>query len=125
MDEIIRAITHGVQFRDYREVMRDSGLVNVTKIIRAHYHEKSASELHTSLENLAQSPAEEPWKFLLRALNLREKTILIFHEEHSKLKYNDALCQSLFLYAIATGFFTNNLRPRMRHRLPPYQQQPM
>ena len=114
VDAIIRAIAPGVQLRDYLEAMRDSGLASVMKIIRAHYHEKSASELYTSLANLVQSPAEEPREFLLRALNLREKIIFASHEEHSKLKYDDAQCQSLFLHAIETGLISNNLRSRMR-----------
>ena len=114
VDAIIRAIAPGVQLRDYLEAMRDSGLASVMKIIRAHYHEKSAAELYTSLANLVQSPSEEPREFLLRALNLREKIIFASHEEHSKLKYDDAQCQSLFLHALETGLISNNLRSRMR-----------
>ena len=102
------------RLQEYLEAMRDSGLPSVMKIIRAHYHEKSAAELYTSLANIVQSPSEEPRELLLRALNLREKIIFASHEEHSKLKYDDTQCQSLFLHAIETGLISNNLRSRMR-----------
>ena len=84
------------------------------KIIRAHYHEKIAAELYTSLANIVQSTTEEAREFLLRALNLREKIIFASYEEHSKLKYDDTQGQSLFLHAIERGLISNNLRSRMR-----------
>ena len=114
MDAIIHAIAPGVQLRDYLEAMRHSGLPSVMKIIGAHYHEKSAAELHRNLANIVQSPTEEPMEFLLRALNLCEKIIFASHEEHSKLKYDDTQCQSLFLHAIETGLISSNLRSRMQ-----------
>ena len=115
LDAIICAIAPGVQWRDYLKAMRDySGLPSVMTIIRAHYHEKSAADLYTSLANIVQSPTEEPREFLLRALNLREKIIFACHEEHSKLRYDDTQCQSSFLHAIETGLISNNVRSRIR-----------
>ena len=49
-----------------------------------------------------------------RALNLREKILFASKQEGSKLKYDVAQCQSMFLHALETGLISNNLRSRMR-----------
>ena len=84
------------------------------KILRAHFHETNASELYSTLANLAQPPSEEPQNFLMRALNLREKIIVASKQGSSKLRYDPDKCQSMFLYTIETGLISNTLRSRMR-----------
>ena len=117
VDGLIKCIVPGLPLKDYLEAMREMGLETIMKIVRAHYQEKNASELYASLANLAQSPAEEPQNFLLRALNLREKIIFASKQEGSKLKYDTSQCQSMFLHAIETGLLSNTLRTRMRPHL--------
>ena len=114
IDAIIKSIAPGLPLKDYLEAMRETGLPTVIKIIRAHYQEKNASELYASLSSLVQTPNEEPQNFLLRALNLREKILFASKQEGSKLKYDVAQCQSMFLHALETGLISNNLRSRMR-----------
>ena len=117
VDGLIKCIVPGLPLKDYLEAMREMGLETIMKIVRAHYQEKNASELYASLANLAQSPAEEPQNFLLRALNLREKIIFASKQEGSKLKYDTSQCQSMLLHAIETGLLSNTLRTRMRPHL--------
>ena len=117
VDGLIKCIVPGLPLKDYLEAMREMGLETIMKIVRAHYQEKNASELYANLANLAQSPAEEPQNFLLRALNLREKIIFASKQEGSKLKYNTSQCQSMFLHAIETGLLSNTLRTRIRPHL--------
>ena len=66
--------------------MHKAGLKTVINIIRAHFQERSASELFDSLANLAQLPIENPQNFQLRALNLREKIVYVSGQENTKLK---------------------------------------
>ena len=76
IDAVIKCISPSLPLRDYIEAMRKTGIDAILKILRAHFKEKNASELYSSLANLAQSPSEEPQNFLMRALNLGEKIIL-------------------------------------------------
>ena len=78
---------------------------------------KSVAELYARMANIFQSLTEEAREILLRALNLRDKIHFASHEEHSKLKYDDTQCQSLFLHAIKMGLISHKLRSRMRHLL--------
>ena len=116
-DALIEAISPGLQLRTYLEAMREAGLETVMKIIRAHFQEKSASELFGSLANLVQLPTEDPQNFLLRALNLREKIVFASEQENTKLKYDKTQCQNLFLHTIETGLLSNTIRSRMRSLL--------
>ena len=59
-DALIKAISPALQLRTYLEAMREAGLETVMKIIRAHFQEKSASELFGSPANLVQLPTEDP-----------------------------------------------------------------
>ena len=88
-DALIKAISPVLQLRTYLEAMREAGLETVMKIIRAHFQEKSASELFGSLASLVQLPTEDPQNFLLRALNLREKIVFASEQENIKLKYDN------------------------------------
>ena len=117
IDGIIKCISSSLPLKDYIEAMRESGLETINKILRAHFQEKNASELYTSLTNLVQNTNEEPQNFLLRALNLREKVIFASKAGNSKVKYEPAQCQSMFLHAVETGLISNTLRTRMRTHL--------
>ena len=117
IDGIIKCISSSLPLKDYIEAMRESGLETINKILRAHFQEKNASELYTSLTNLVQNANEEPQNFLLRALNLREKVIFASKAGNAKVKYEPAQCQSMFLHAVETGLISNTLRTRMRTHL--------
>ena len=114
IDAVIKCISPSLPLRDYIEAMRETGIDAILKILRAHFQEKNASELYSSLANLAQSPSEEPQNFLMRALNLREKIIFASKQGGSKLRYDPDQCQSMFLHTIETGLISNTLRSRMR-----------
>lgn len=117
IDGIIRCISSSLPLKDYIEAMRESGLETIKKILRAHFQEKNASELYTSLTSLVQSTNEEPQNFLLRAMNLREKVIFASKASNAKVRYEPAQCQSMFLHAVETGLISNILRTRMRPHL--------
>ena len=118
IDGIIKCISSSLPLKDYIEAMRESGLETINKILHAHFQEKNASELYTSLINLVQNTNEEPQNFLLRALNLREKVSFANKAgKNSKVKYEPAQCQSMFLHAVETGLISNTLRTRMRTHL--------
>ena len=109
IDAVIKCISPSLPLRDYIEAMRETGIDAILKILRAHFHETNASELYSTLANLAQSPSEEPQNFLMRTFNLREKIIVASKQGSSKLRYDPDKCQSMFLYTIETGLISNTL----------------
>eukprot|EP00794_Sanderia_malayensis_P020651 gene20651-22689_t len=117
IDGIIRCVSASLPLKDYIEAMRESGLETIKKILRAHFQEKNASELYTSLTNLVQNSTEEPQNFLLRAMNLREKVIFASKAGNAKVRYEPVQCQSMFLHAVETGLISTILRTRMRPHL--------
>ena len=80
---LVKATSRGLQLRTYLEAMPEAGLKTVMKIIRAHFQEKSASELFGCLAKLVQSPTKDPQNFLLRALHLHEKIVFASEQENT------------------------------------------
>ena len=60
--------------------------------MRAHFEEKSSTELYQSLVNLRQLPDEDPQSFLIRALNKGQICILI----NAKDEIRSLIAQPLF-----------------------------
>ena len=60
--------------------------------MRAHFKEKSSTELYQSLVNLRQLPYEDPQSFLIRALNKGQICILI----NAKDEIRSLIAQPLF-----------------------------
>ena len=56
IDAVIKCISPSLPLRDYIEAMRETGTDAILKILRAQIQEKTASELYSSLADLAQSP---------------------------------------------------------------------
>ena len=103
VDAVIQSISPSLLLHSYLEAISELTQPTLCRIIRAHYQEKYSSELYVELANLAQISTEKPQTFLIRALNLRGKTIYISKEANTKLKYNPEHVQSMFLHTVETG----------------------
>lgn len=114
VDAVIRAIQPGTQLRSYLEGMVGLTLPKLRKILRFHFHEKSATELYQELANMAQLPKEDPQSFLLRALTTRQKIILTSKEAGNGIVYSIPTVQSLFLHALETGLQEETIRAKIR-----------
>ena len=111
---VIRAVQPGLQLRSYLEGVSDLTLVRLRKILRFHFHEKNATELHQMLTNITQQPNEDPQAFLMRALTIRQKIIFASKESGSEITYDSASVQSLFLHALETGVKDETIRAKLR-----------
>ena len=111
---VTRAITQGSSLRNYLEGRDELPLSTLRGILRAHYREKTATELYTELSNLTQNPKESPQEFLLRSLDIRQKVLFASKETDSAPKYSPELVQSMFLHSLTTGFQSDNIRQEMR-----------
>ena len=78
-DEIIAAVTRSIAPQIFLcsyigiERLKNLTLAKLRKILRLHFHEKSAPEVYKELSVICQSPKESPQKFFFRALDLRKK----------------------------------------------------
>ena len=113
---VIRSIQPGSLLRSYLETMSitDLTLPRLRKILRAHYKEKSSTELFQELSNLVQLPKEDTQSYLMRALNLRQKVLFASQELESALKYDPVLVQGVFLHVVENGLRNDNIRNKIR-----------
>ena len=93
-------------------------LAKLRKVLRLHYHKRTATELYQKLSVIRQNPKETAPQFLFRALNLRNKVLLVNQEDGSKFDYGLPLIQNTFLKSLETGLLDDilvtNLRPILR-----------
>lgn len=108
-DAVIRAVPAG-GMRCYLEGKSELTLGSLRQILRAHYKEKSATELYSELCQLSQHTKESPTDFLLRALNLRQKILFASKEEKAEVKYDSALVDKVFVRTLDTGLTSEVIR---------------
>ena len=114
---VIRAVQPGLQLRSYLESVNNITLERLRKILRFHFHEKSATELYQSLTTAAQQENEDPQSFLMRALTIRQKILFASKEADCGITYDSASVQSLFLHAVETGLKEETIRAKVRPAL--------
>ena len=83
-------------------------LGSLRQILRAHYKEKSATELYSELCQLSQHTKESPTDFLLRALNLLQK--ILFASKEEKAKYDSGLVDKVIVPTLDTGLTSEVIR---------------
>ncbi len=75
VEAVIRAVSPSLKLRPYLEMMDNLSLVRLKQILRAHFKEKTGTELYQELTSLCQGPKESAQDFLMRAMNLREQVL--------------------------------------------------
>ena len=95
-------------------------MVRLKQVLRAHFKEKTGTELYQELTSLCHSPKESAQDFLMRAMNLREQVIFASQKEDSVVKYDKYQVQSLFVHVAETGIQQESVRPKLR----PYLEKP-
>ena len=77
-------------------------------MVRAHYKQKSGTELYQELITMCLSPKGTPEDFLIRALDLRQQILFASQAEDATVKYESSLVTSddkhglLVLFLIST-----------------------
>ena len=117
VNAVVRAVQPGLPLRSYLESVPKLTLPKLRKIIRFHFHEKSATELYQILANITQDPKEDPQSFLIRALTIRQKIIFASQESDNTITYDESSVQGLFLHALETGLIDETIRAKMRPTL--------
>ena len=114
IDAVIRAVSPSLQLRSYLEMIQDLTLTRLRLIMKAHFKQKSGTELYQELSNLRQETSETPQDFLVRAMSLRQQIILVSSTSDSPIKYEPSLVQSLFLHVLETGLQDEAVRAKLR-----------
>ena len=114
VDAVIRAVTSSTGLRNYLEGKQNFSLLSLRQILRAHYKEKSATELYGQLGQLTQSYGEEAQEFLLRALELRQKILFTSLEENADVAYDEGLVNKMFTRSVYTGLRSDVIRSEMK-----------
>ena len=76
VEAVIRAVSPALKLRSYLEMIPDLSLSRLRQILRAHFKQKSGTELYQELSVLCQAAKESPQEFLIRAMNLRQQITL-------------------------------------------------
>ena len=87
VEAIVRAISPGVQLRNYLETIPNLTLPKIRKIIRSHFMEKTSTELYQELATISQGPKEDPQTFLIRCLEIRQKILFSSKESGATIEY--------------------------------------
>ena len=111
IDAVIRAVSPSLQLRSYLEMIQDLTLTRLRLIMKAHFKQKSGTELYQELSNLRQETNETPQDFLVRAMSLRQQIIFVSSASDSPIKYEPSLVQSLFLHVYRMKLWVAKLRP--------------
>ena len=114
IDAVIRAVSPSLQLRSYLVMIRDLTLTRLRLIMKAHFKQKSGTELYQELSNLRQETSETPQDFLVRAMSLRQQIIFVSSASDSPIKYEPSLVQSLFLHVLETGLQDEAVRAKLR-----------
>ena len=94
--------------------MKELTLAKLRHTLRAHYKQKSGTELYQELTTMCQSPKETHQDFLIRALDLRQQVHFVSQAEGGTVKYESSLVHPLFLHAIETGLQDEAVRNKLR-----------
>ncbi|KAL9964944.1 hypothetical protein ACROYT_G028661 [Oculina patagonica] len=114
VEAVIRAVSPSLKLRSYLEMIQDLSLSRLRQIMRAHFKQKSATELYQELSVLRQETNESPQDFLVRALNLKQQIIFVSNATDASIKYEPSLVQALFLHVLETGLQDEAVRAKLR-----------
>ena len=114
IDAVIKAIPPTSGLRRYLEGKELLTMDNCIQILRAHYNEKSATELYNELGQLTQQAKESSSEFLMRALEVKQKVIYASNESTEDMKYTKKLIQTLFVRTVTTGLSNITIRQEFK-----------
>ena len=107
-----KAVSTGTPMRTYLDSNTEMSLVEVVSFVRTYLKEKPASELFSTLTNLAQKPEEDAQTFVLRGLELREKVIKSSAAEGS-IRFDSDVVYDAFRHTVKTGLANDQIRMRI------------
>ena len=102
IDKVIRAVSPSLQLRSYLEMIQDLTLTRLHLMMKAHFKQKSGTELYQELSNLRQETSETP------------QIIFVSSASDCPIKYEPSLVQSLSVHMLETGLQDDAVRAKLR-----------
>lgn len=109
---VIKDLSASMRLRSYLESITDLPLSRLRQILRSHYRERSAIDLHQQLATIAQETNEDPQSFLVRALDIRQKLLFASQAEDTAERLS-----RVYFYTIETGLRDDSIRMKLRPQL--------
>ena len=112
---VIRAMQPGLRLRTVLETLPSLRLPRLRRMLRCHYHERSATELFQELANSVQHGDEGADEFLIRIYETRQKLFFLGKETGKEsLSFDPKLVQTMFIKSIETGLADESIRNKIR-----------
>ena len=108
---VLRVITTALYLKNILEIMENSTLEGLIKLLQSHKVQKSNIDLYEALTSLAQSPQELVIQFAYRLMSLWQKLILASTCPGVKIPFHNVLPKRLFLKALETGLQSDAIVP--------------
>lgn len=113
VEAVVKAISPGLSLRSMLEMKNGLTLVQLRRMLKSHYKEKNASELY----HMAQDSRETPQNFLFRAIELKDRLLLVSQGEDSDEHFGTELIQKKFLRSVSTGLRSDYIKFQLRQYL--------
>lgn len=114
IEGVIRAISPSLKLRSYLEMIPDLTIAKLENILKAHYKQKSSTEIYQELTSACQSPKESAQDFLIRIMDLRQQVLFASDINDKTVKYDSGLVNGLFRHVIEIGLQSETIRTKMR-----------
>lgn len=95
------------------EVKSDLTLPKLKTILKGHFKEDSSADLYHRLLNVTQDNRESPQNFLFRAIELKERLLLVSREGLDE-QYSSELIQKKFLRSVSTGLLSDHIKFQLK-----------
>ena len=114
-EEIVAAVKRAVipgEMKTYLDSITDLSLEDTLTFISSALKEQSSSELFQCLSNIVQNEGEDAQSFLMRAMELRQKCVLI-SQKADEVEYSEDLVRTMFLKRIRLGLTSDAVKSRI------------
>ena len=105
---VLKAISPGNNLRTYLETKGDLTVASLLETLQYHCHEKNAAHTFTELCNARQEQGELCLDFVIRAMALRQKVLVLDAEEGDV--FDEKLVQIQFVNTLEVGIQNLNIR---------------
>lgn len=75
IEGVIRAISPALKLCSYLEMIPDLTIDRLENILKAHYKQKSSTEIYQELTSACQGPKESAQDFLMQVMDLRQQVL--------------------------------------------------
>ena len=107
-------MTLGLCLRNVIETTENLTLSRLKKFLQSHFVERNTTDLCQHLSSITQGSQETGTQFVYRAMNLKQKLIVLSKSPTAKINYDQDLVQRLFLISLETGLKSETIMTEIK-----------